>query len=649
MKLGAISLVTLLALCLLYFVVNDAEDAGKELDPNRPAEVVEAKAIARDLASPALEVSAAAPLEKRTAVANSKPEESSVVNASAKIPAVQGRVILTDELGVENSNVNGELTVVCWKGNSGSHVRVEIANGEFVLDASGCEKLSINSVELGDRSAELEDSDAEYPVEGEPIVVRVHWPRILLLTVLDQLSGTHLSRVTVAGSQGWEYEDEEHPGRLTEETTLLTNGTSPIEIRPPGDEIRRADKVYFVHSPGYAWKTIHLDLTQGGQREIRLEQGGDLALHLVGELAEGGPLLRLRPSAEPDGSVYLEVPTSTESAIEITGLLPGKYNASVELGEWYDSPQSLGAVDVVVDAGIKNEYELLVTLPPTTVRARLAGTLFLPPAWGFTSFEIEADLDRGETGGLKETHTLSSSDMEQLAGDDGAWTFDYGEIPTGDYELKFSSAGYPTELEYGYRTKLESAGNEQVQFRIPQPATVVIQIFEEPGGEPAKIVNLSWDPRAPKGTYMSAYVSSEAVPGKQGYFEFQAPVGQLGLHTFGDGYTTLQEVVDVRSGRNEFTYRLSRECALVIVFLDGKTPVPIGDEWYPRPEHLDGEGKLLYTSYGGSSGFKTALSKPGRYVFEIPELEAFEPIPKQTITVRSGEETRHVVQLVRKQ
>ena len=648
MKLGAISLVALLALGLFYFVVSETEEAGKELDSNRQVEVVEAKRATRDLVSPASGVSATVLLEKRTAVADS--EESARFVGSARVPVLRGRLILTDELGVEYSSVSGELTVSRWNPDLTSHVgEVKVANGEFEVEVGGYQNLEIDRVVLGGRRASLDDLNVKYPLDGEPIVVRVHWPRTLFLAVLDEHSGKHLSQVTIATSSNLPLRHIAYPGLLTEAATLLTNGTSPIEILDLARDLGRSDQVYFVHSPGYSWKTIHLDLTQGGQRELRLEQGGDLVLHLVGELMEGYPFLRLRHSTNLRGYSYLELPVSGESPIEITGILPGKYRASIEFGDWYAEPQSHGALDVVVEAGIKSKYEIVVAVPPTVVRARLAGTLFLPPAWGFTSFCLKADLDRNETSGPKETHILSSSDMEKLAGDDEGWAFDYGEIPTGDYELQFSSVGRPTVLEYLTYTRLEPAGDEQFECRIPPPGTVVIQVFDELSGEPADLDTLWWKPRVPEGKYMFDLINCEAVPEKQWYFEFQAPVGQIELRASGSGNGALQEVVDVELGRSEFTYRVSRECPLVIVFLDGTTAVPIGDRWHPRPEHLDGEGSLFYVSSGESSGFQASLSKPGRYVFEMPELEGFEPIPKQTIFVRSGEKTRYVVKLVRKQ
>ncbi len=105
--------------------------------------------------------------------------------------------------------------------------------------------------------------------------------------------------------------------------------------------------------------------------------------------------------------------------------------------------------------------------------------------------------------------------------------------------------------------------------------------------------------------------------------------------------------MQVEAGSNEFEFHVEPDCPLLIELRDGEASVPFTGAWWPRPEHLDGEGTCLYTT-GGEAGFKMGLSEPGRYLFEIPDQPDFQPIPKQEISVVRGEETVHVIQLVRK-
>lgn len=121
------------------------------------------------------------------------------------------------------------------------------------------------------------------------------------------------------------------------------------------------------------------------------------------------------------------------------------------------------------------------------------------------------------------------------------------------------------------------------------------------------------------------------------------------MGSFGGDYTSLSERAELQPGKNEFTYEVQRNCPLLVLFLDGETPIPIEGHFFPKPKHLGGEGKLLFST-GGQAGFKTALSEPGSYLFtgsEFPQFDGFEPIPDQTITVVRAEEMTFKIQLVR--
>lgn len=647
MKRVAISLLTLLALGMLYLAAGDSEPVAEVLTPEVVHEVEAAEPIARDLAVPELDASAESAPEKRTAVVEPAPIDVVAATNKSEPETLQGRVILTDDSGVEHSELDGQITIIRWLKGSGAHVQLEVTDGAFVVEVSGFDRLEVDRLDLGGKNTVLDEQGAEYPVDQSPLVIRAHWAKALRLSVLDSESGTHLSGITVIESDGWGADQQNHPGQLDSDSAAISNGLSPVELVPNSDGTSQADKVFFVHSPGYAWKSVRLDLTNGGQREVRLEQGGDLVIHLTGELPKHLPFFRLREIKAGASGVFMTAAISRDEAIEIPGLPPGKYRASVEVGEWYSDPVVLGELQVVVEPGGKSEYELLVELPPEVVTARFAGTLFLPKEWGISEFELKTEGSEG--GGRSYEKTLAASEMEELKGEGGAWAFDFGMLPVGGYELMFESDDLAHEFSYAIRIKLEPGGDEAVQFKIPLPATVRVQVLEDPSGEPASMTSLSWGPLAPGTDRMSSFLTAGGTEEEPGIFEFLAPIGQIMLHTFANGYESMRENLDIQLGLNEFTYRLSRECPLVIVFLDEETPVPVGGDWYPRPEHLDGEGELLYTQYGGQSSFHTALSRPGRYVFKMPTVEGFEAIPDQTITVLSGEETRYVIQLVRKE
>ncbi|MEE8466822.1 MAG: hypothetical protein V3T22_00105, partial [Planctomycetota bacterium] len=412
-------------------------------------------------------------------------------------------------------------------------------------------------------------------------------------------------------------------------------------------ESQSADTVYLVHSPGFAWKAIHLDFSHGGEREIQLEAGGDVEIEVVGDVPERGAYLRLRQLDATGLVPYVELDLREAGPMEISGLAPGAYRVTAGMGAWYEQSQVLGEVGMEIKAGERAQVELQVELPLKPVQARLAGNVVVPTEWELSSFWLEAKLNGSAVILMERRRRISMQEMEELAGQPPMWSFDFGEIPTGPYALELSGRGELGRIEYSMRITLEPGGLGNVRFELPPPATVVVHLLDAATGQPAEVQSIHWGALGPSARYNSGLTNESPMEGAH-HFEFAAPVGAIQVGSFGSGYDTLGEELQIHSGRNEFTFKLDRECPLTITFLDGEAPVLLAERWYPKPEHLDGEGKLLYTT-SGTSGFKTGLSQPGRYVFEFPDFPDFEPIPSQTITVQRGEPTNHVIQLVRKQ
>ncbi len=641
MRLVAIALLTSIAVGLFFLLSSGPGNApvfsvatSGVPDPPPDEETIEAPPLQQ--VGPVVEERTS--LQEVTAVEEVPQAETSLL---------QGRVILTDESGTELVRLQGTITLVCWKGNSGAHEEREVIDGEFDVDVQDVEGLSVSELILDGRGAVLDDPRYRFAVDSGPIVVRVHWPKSLLLNVLSQETGAHLSDISVVAAQGTFSDARKHPGRPSSNQLLLTDQYSPLELHPSTQEFQSTDAVYYVHSPGLAWKAIHLDLSSGGEREIRLEAGGDAEIQVEGAVPERGATLRLRRADAPGSVPYAEVGFRGAGPVEIVGLAPGTYRVTAESGRWFERPPALGEVELVIQAGARTQVELHLELPEKPVAARLAGDVVVPREWRLSSFDLEAALIGVAASRRDARHRLSKSAMQQLDGEHPMWAFDFGEISTGSYTLELSGRGELGKLEYSISVTLEPGGSEDVFLELPPPATVVVHILDPATGEAAEVRSIFWGALADSAQWTRSQTSASPVEGES-YFEFSAPIGSISVGTFGSGYDTLRETLEIGPGRNEFTFRLDRACPLTITFLDGETPVPLADSWYPSPEHLDGEGELLYTS-GGTSGLKTALSQPGRYVFEIPDFPGFEPVPTQTITVQRGEQTNHVIHLVRRQ
>ena len=445
-------------------------------------------------------------------------------------------------------------------------------------------------------------------------------------------------------SAGWPFDEYQHPGRVSEDLKRITDGVSPLELEPKTYEATRNVTTLLVHSPGFAWTPIRIDLSQGGERELRLEPGGNVEIVILGELPKRGALLRLRQAGETASVPFGEFPAKVGAPLEINALPLGPYHASVEVGNWFDDPARLGGIDIEVRAERREHYELLLDPPKKPVFATLAGTLVVPPEWELESFQLSTELDG--TGDGDSDRTLTRTELTAAEGSDDTWSFEFDRLPTGTYLLEFSSGGYPPIVEYSVPVELPAGGIGDLRLEIPPPATVAVRLVDASTGALADVMYLHWGALHGEVGYARSLIGCNRKDEAE-TFEFRAPIGRISLGSFGSGYTSLNEVVQVQPGHNEYRFQLEVECPLLIQFRDGETPVPAVQDWYPKPEHLDGEGVLLYYSHR-TEGFKTGLSEPGRYVFEFPEFPGFQPIGKQTVTVQRGESTIHVVQLERK-
>jgi hypothetical protein len=637
MRLAAVILLVLAALGLIYFSLSGSEVIPEATTPEEVSRSVEPDAEALPLAAPAEELEATPARRERAVV-----EETDMAGVDSLL---RGSVILIDDSGAELTDLDGEITFFRWIGNRGEPAEREVVGGAFEIDVSGVERLTVRGLTFGDRKATPDTRT--FPVDQGPIVVVARWTALLRLSVLSEETGTHLHGVTLLRSGGWLMDENQHPGRVGASRIVLTDGSSPLDINPTSEEAQSSDTVYFVHSRGFAWKPIHLDLSEGGEREIHLASGGDLSVQIVGEVPHGQAHLRLRLPGQGGSSLVSEFPVHDRGPHEITGLSPGSYRVTLEMGESYSDPISLGTADVEVTAGGAVSCELYLDAPAEQERGRLAGTVVVPTEWKLDGFRLTAKLDGTSPDGSDGEHVLKKSRLEKVPGREDTWSFDFGELPTGTYDLVLSNSGWPSTLEYAIRITLDPGGLLDVLLQLPPPGTVVVRVVTSGSGEIAEISGLRWSPLHPPGGGHASYGSAPRVAGED-HFEFLAPIGEIAIGCFGKGYTSLDEQVHIQTGRNEFTFQVERDCPLVILLFDGETPVPLAGFWYPDPEHLDGEGKILSVSLGGRKGFRTSLSDPGRYVFELPEVPDFEPIPPQTISVRRGEETVHEIQLVRK-
>ncbi|MFT4541110.1 MAG: hypothetical protein ACI841_000047 [Planctomycetota bacterium] len=642
MKKLLIALLIVLAAGFAFLRFFEANSDADDLAPALQQESEQTPPDEAELAELADEVEHANEPDAEREVASPEPQESAPIEAAASVLWVEGRVVLVDETGTEDHHPDGELTFVRWVGNSGGHTTVDVEDGAFRVEVSGIEHLTINEVTLSDRGAILENQAEQFPTDGSELLVRCVRPKRLILNVVDGVSGSHLSRVTLLPQISNMGHGKGYPGE-TRGAPVLTNGVSPIELQPNTREASSDSTKYFVHVAGYAWQAVDLKFSAGGEREVRLEAGGDLRAVLVGDLPKRGTFLRLW-SGRTSGP-FAEVSVVSNETVELEALPPGSYRLSVEVGKWYSDPVELGTLQVEIIAGEQASHELVLEQQQVVQKLPFAGTLVLPSAWELDFFRLKMEYDGSVPDGSDGDKRLASPDMTKVEGEVDTWAFDFGSIASGTYTLELASNGWPADLEYTHRFELSTPGIPDFHFVIPPPADVIVRLIDSSTGERAEVDSMHWGASTPESPHRSSLVNI-ALEEDQDYFAFRAPVGEISLGSFGTGFTSVNEEVQIQLGENEFSYRLDRDCPLVIQLFDGETQVSFPDHWWPEPEHIDGEGKCLYIS-NRDLGFMMGLSEPGRYRFELPEIPHYAAIPVQEITVKRAEDTVHKVQLER--
>jgi len=644
MKLAIISLLALVTTGLLYLLLSGEPGGSAAMQPEIVIEDGAAEPAGDDLQAPQTEPLAAAHTEQRTAV-EASPER----GAQELARGLQAcRVLLVEESGLKRGDLDGSIELQLQLSGEDRRVERDVEGGAFEVELKDGDQFSVSGLTLDGRRAVPDEPYVDYPKSAEVLVVRVLWAPVVRLDVLDAATGAHLSDVTLLRGEGPNVGGARHPGIDATRNVVFDSASSPLELRIEAEDRYSPDVSYFVGSPGMAWGTIHLDLTHDGQREVRLMAGGGLTIAITGVLPAGKAELRLREIGVDGVVPAVKFAARVDSRTEIDGLAPGTYRATIEMGSWYQMPLVLAEAEVVVEAGQRNLVELNVSPPPAPDTATLFGTITVPSAWEFTDFQIVAHPDDEHVARSGARHLVKRSEMESVSWSDATWAFDFGELPTGGYTIEFRSGSKHWGPLYGMHHELEPEALVGVHFEIPPPVAVEIHIVRADTGEPAGIERMHWRSDVSGVHWSGALINATLAP-ETDHFEFLAPSGKLRIGCFGDGFTPIDEQLELTSEHNVFRFEVERDCPLVLFFLDGETPVPPPDNWWPEFRHLEGDGEALYTAFGSSTGLEIGLSAPGRYELKIPVLPGFEPVSDQMITVVRGEPTEFIVQLVRKQ
>ena len=153
----------------------------------------------------------------------------------------------------------------------------------------------------------------------------------------------------------------QHPGLGSRELVVAEEAASPLNLVDRALSDPKSERVYYVGSPGYAWKALSFDPTQSGTREVQLAEGGSLSIGFEQVPAEAR--LRLRLQDHIGGMPSFESKASKQGLVKIEGLVAGTYRASIELDDPMHGSMILAEAVVVVRGGRSSEYQLNACMP----------------------------------------------------------------------------------------------------------------------------------------------------------------------------------------------------------------------------------------------------------------------------------------------
>jgi hypothetical protein len=574
--------------------------------------------------------------EDQTSEANAPEEVSDVDDPDPLLPEVtiEGTLTLI-EGDLRFSSENGSLGLIISGPDDSSlstREQVNVREGRWETTVPSDSRIRVAHVAAGDRTAHLDGSRFLSTRPADPSLdwgVVANWNRSLFLSVRSKETGAPLRNITVIRMEGRQSARPEHPGDSKKWITLVEGDPSPLEIVGAGESHWLSRSVgLHVWSPGYAWTSIDVDLTVGGDREVQLTAEARLEVTIIGEPWPEA-VLRIRRS---DGASLPSAEFSAEEPgrLDIDSLRGGPVRVSVEVGLWFRMPKVLAEADVELVAGELARVDLDLRGVIEEEGAPLLGTVFVPAGWGDASFQLKFRA-RSESAreAPAEIRSLSMDRTPRVRGILYSW--DAGEVASGNYIVTVAGFGFAESVDVG-------PAGATIALEIPPPTEVVLFPIDAETGEPVDLPQIFWG--SGSGGFERANRDRTS-----GAIQFLAPEGRIHVIP-GQGYHVEDPLIEIGPGRTEVDLLVSREIRIEFRLRDGETPVPIKSGFQVEVESTDGSGKHISTgSYNGER--YVTVSGPGRYRLTFSSLEGFLPIAPEEVEVITGETVRVTLALER--
>ncbi|QDV10134.1 hypothetical protein Poly30_56960 [Planctomycetes bacterium Poly30] len=463
----------------------------------------------------------------------------------------------------------------------------------------------------------LREQRLEFSADGAVLHVRTVPP--LTLNVVDAADrSVGLENVEVVAARG--QSDGFLIGAGAARPSLASAQDSPAVLMPGLDQARVPSLRCFVRAPGFAWNSIEVDLSSGGERTIALDRGGEMEVLIQGEAPREA---RLRIYREGERLAISDLPLQRDERFQLLGLPLGPMVARIQMGSAYRPEIVLAEANVVIQTGSRAS----VLLVPRTFEApetvAVAGELILPSSWELEDAMLRLVRVSPSTGSDREHDLFRLNQLRPVVSQPERYPFTAEALVPGDYVATL------TELEFRKFFVVPPEGLRDLRIEIPPPVQVTVTVRDSVSGEISDLVeHLSWH-QAYDGPSSFAIHPTVQRNETTRQFDLTVPACAITVGLGGPQVARHHLTFDAEEGRNVELEARRIALARVELQCEGRTiPWPGEFRWEGACVHLEGDGEV---SMRGTtkSGVTFNVTEPGRYRLTLPDVEGFalhEPI-----------------------
>lgn len=551
---------------------------------------------------------------------------------------VRGRVVFTDRAFRRQEAVTGSVQILLWYANEKIQIGDPSADIDFV---KGAWTASFRRPEHAtERPERLYFSDAT--VAGEPVilesdtllldgkaelVLRLRAIPELRVRAFDAATKQELANVEIWRSGGWDEAGGLHPGAEGELERLVDAGKSPVLVPPPEEVRPESATLLWIRAPGYAWRGLEVMFAEGGVREAPLVRGGSAKIAISGKLPAAGKVA-LRIHAADAGvreRPLLDLALADGPPGLLEHLAPGRYEARLELGDWYRDPQVLARAPLEIQAGSTASVELVAKEIASPERATLRGVFVVPAGWERAgegpSVSLEPLLGTDRWTERRRLHARDLQPGERA----GEHRFVFPDTVAGRYALVFEPSHYQKVVHVTKR------GLSDLRIELPEPVEILVRVLDRDSKQPRKGVTLSWHPEWPPGVFGGSLESASAAPDSN-QVRLLVPAGKVVVMAHEQEFEVPTTRLDVAPDEREFEVFAQVRQAVKVAFYEGTTRIPagIGSGW--DVSLLTVDGAPVRTSHSSTESELTVLAPAaGIYVLRVTAPEEYRPVADRQV------------------